>query len=107
MMFDLLYSIHLDDEPYPYWVGVSGPYDPDPKTAPPRCVIVSEVTGTPFAQDHAELEHWCHAFVRRGFDFRTHHDAFNGTHQVFMFMDRVDAMRFSLLEIMTNRIVTY
>lgn len=105
-MYDLLYTVHLDDEPYPYWVGVSSHPRLESNGLSHWSKILSAHTGPSFAQNTTELEYWCHTFVRRGYDFRVHHDAFNGSHQVFMFMGRVDAIRFSLLEIMTNRIVT-
>lgn len=84
MMFELYYTLHLDDEDYPYWIGVAGN-----------------------ESNHRALEEWCEQYAARGYDFRTHHDSVNGRHQVYQFFSRIDAMRFCLQEIMTNAIITY
>lgn len=105
-MFNLLYVMHLDDEEYPYWVGASGRLSPDPRDTPLWSQAYAADEGWRYGQEHEELEQWCLSFASRGFDYKVSHDAFNGSHQVYQFLSRIDAMRFALLEIMTNKIIT-
>lgn len=110
MPFNLLYTIHLDDDEfYPYWVGVSGKADMPDRFSESKYWndVLNTTGGIDYAQNHKPLEHWCMDFAIRGYHFTVEHDAFNGSHQVYQFISRADAMRFLLQNIMTdNRIST-
>lgn len=75
MKSELLYTYHLDEETYPYWVGISG-------------IQLSSFSRIP--------EIWCETFTRHGYDYYQTHDSFNGNHLRFLFLARVDAIRFIL-----------
>ena len=74
-MSKIYYIEHIDDEDYPFWIG--------------REEQSSTMTA---GQD------WCEQFAQRGYDFYRTHDAFNGSHMLFKFISRTDAMRFLLQE---------
>ena len=94
-MSSLFYVEHIDDEPYPYWIGVRTIVSVFDKTdlPEPNYIHLTE----------ENLEAWCEYESLRGYHFEMTHDSFNGTHMRFMFLSRVDALRFLLLHQFTDK----
>lgn len=88
-MSSLFYVEYIEDEDYPYWIGV--------RTT--RSGLV-EAHLSKFNYIHLteeNLEKWCENESYRGYHFEMVHDSFNGTHMRFTFLSRVDAIRFLLV----------
>lgn len=88
-MSSLFYIWQLDDDAYPYKIGV--------KTSASTFDNVGLPTPDYIHNTRENLELWCEYECLRGYHFEMAVDSFNGSHMRFMFLSRVDAMRFLLL----------